>query len=254
MAPTSKRFALVTCEVFYREMCWAISRSPNQVDMATLPKGLHDLGSTKMRARVQQAIDDVAADGYDAILMGYGLCNNGLAGIKAPKIPLVLPRAHDCITLFMGSRQRYVRYFNDNPGTYFKTTGWIERGAIGDDLKQLSIQQENGMNMGYEEMVEKYGEDNAQYLYDELCKHTRNYGRFTFIEMGVEPDGRFEVSVREEAAKRDWSFEKIKGDLTLIRQLVDGEWDDGAFLVIQPGESVAPAYDLDRIIQIEGTQ
>ena len=54
MTPTSKHYALITCEVFYREMCWAISRSPNQVDMVSLPKGLHDLGSARMRARVQQ--------------------------------------------------------------------------------------------------------------------------------------------------------------------------------------------------------
>ncbi len=251
MTGTAKRFSLVTCEVFYREMCWAISRSPNQVDMVTLPKGLHDLGSEQMRSRVQTAIDGVKSADYDAILMGYGLCNNGLAGIVAPDIPVVMPRAHDCITLFMGSRKRYIKYFDDNPGTYFKTTGWMERGAVGDDLKQLSVQQQMGMNMSYEEMVEKYGEDNAQYLYDELCKHTRNYGQYTFIEMGVEPDGSFEARVREDAEKRDWKFEKIEGDLTLIRKLVDGEWDDEEFLVVQPGESIAPAYDLDRIVHIE---
>ena len=85
--------------------------------MVTLPKGLHDLGSDRMRSRVQEAIDGVKASDYDAILMGYGLCNNGLAGIVARHIPIVLPRAHDCITLFMGSRERYITYFNDHPGS-----------------------------------------------------------------------------------------------------------------------------------------
>lgn len=247
----SKRFALVTCEVFYREMCWAISRSPNQVDMFTLPKGLHDLGSEQMRTRVQEAIDGVKAADYDAILMGYGLCNNGLAGIVAKEIPIVLPRAHDCITLFLGSRERYVKYFDEHPGTYFKTTGWIERGGVGDDLKQLSIQQQTGMNMSYEELVEKYGEDNAKYLFEELGQHTRNYGQLTFIEMGVEPDSSFEDQVREDAKSREWEFEKVQGDLVLIRKLIDGEWDEAEFQVAQPGQSIAPAYDLDRIVQVE---
>lgn len=254
MTPASKRYALITCEVFYREMCWAISRSPNQVDMVSLPKGLHDLGSAQMRARVQQAVDGVETAACDAVLMGYGLCNNGLAGIVAPAVPLVLPRAHDCITLFMGSGRRYLDYFNAHPGTYFKTTGWIERAALDDDLKQLSVQQANGMDMSYEEMVDKYGEDNAQYLYEELGRQTRNYGRLAFIEMGIEPDGRFEAAVRRDAAEREWSFEKIKGDLNLIRRLVDGLWDDKDFLVVGPGQSIVPTYDLDRVVQIEPAQ
>ncbi|MFV1980286.1 MAG: DUF1638 domain-containing protein [Rhodothermia bacterium] len=33
----------------------------------------------------------------------------------------VLPRAHDCITLLMGSRTRYLEYFKAHPGTYFRS-------------------------------------------------------------------------------------------------------------------------------------
>ncbi len=217
----------------------------------TMPKGLHDLGSEQMQARVQEAVDAVDTEAYDAILLGYGLCNNGLVGITAKDIPLVLPRAHDCITLFLGDRKRYSTYFSDHPGTYFKTSGWIERGKAGDELSQLSIQQEMGMNLSYQEMVEKYGEDNAKYLYEELCEHTRNYGQYTYIEMGVEPDDRFEKKTREDAEERGWQFEKVAGDLKLIRRLVDGDWDDDSFLVIEPGQSIAPTYDLDQIIQVE---
>ena len=43
--------------------------------------------------------------------------------------PLVLPRAHDCITLLMGSRTEFERYFQDHPGVYYRSTGWVERGA-----------------------------------------------------------------------------------------------------------------------------
>ena len=27
------RLKLISCEIFYREMCWAVARSPNQVDI-----------------------------------------------------------------------------------------------------------------------------------------------------------------------------------------------------------------------------
>jgi len=53
-----------------------------------------------MQARLQAAIDKVEERQYDALLMGYGLCNNGIVGLTTKSIPLVIPRGHDCITVF----------------------------------------------------------------------------------------------------------------------------------------------------------
>lgn len=122
------RLKLISCEVLYREMCFAIARSPHQVDVEFLPKGLHDLGSEPMRRRLQECVDRVDAQ-FEAVLMGYALCGNGLVGLCARAVPIVIPRAHDCIALLMGSRQRYQAYFDENPGVYFRSTGWLERGG-----------------------------------------------------------------------------------------------------------------------------
>ena len=51
------RLKLVSCEVLHREMCAVIARSPNEVDVEFMPKGLHDLGCSSMRKRIQEAID-----------------------------------------------------------------------------------------------------------------------------------------------------------------------------------------------------
>jgi hypothetical protein len=171
----------------------------------------------------------------------------GLAGLTARTKPLVLPRGHDCITLFLGSRRRYLDYFNGNPGVYFKTSGWVERGTGLIQLGAEDFRTKFGMARSHEELVAKYGEENAAYLWEILGGYTKNYGKLTFIEMGIEPDDRFERRTREEAAERGMEFEKIRGDMTLIERLVFGDWDGGEFLVVPPGQRIAASYDEDIV-------
>src|ERR1035438_8361996 len=116
------RLKLIGCEVLYREMCHACAHSPHCVDLEFLPKGLHDLGGKTMAAKIQEAVDRTEEGVYQAILLGYGLCGNGLDGLTARHTRLVLPRAHDCIALLMGSHARYQAYFDGNPGTYYRST------------------------------------------------------------------------------------------------------------------------------------
>jgi Protein of unknown function (DUF1638) len=240
------RLKLISCEIFYREMCYAIAKSPNLIDLEFMPKGLHDIGSTGMLQRVQSTLDKVDESQYDAVVFGYGLCNNGLAGLTARTIPVVIPRAHDCITLFMGSKERYLDYFNSHLGTYFKTSGWIERGEASGELSQLSIQRQIGMDKSYDELVEKYGEENARYLYDTLYGY-KNYSQFTYIEMGVEPGDMFEQRSRKEANEKGWSFEKIQGDMSMIQRLLNGVWEDKEFLVVPPGYRMVTTFGMDII-------
>lgn len=117
------RLKLISCEIFYRELCWAVARSPNTVDIEFLPKGLHDIGSEGMSARLQAVLDRVDDPRYEAVLLGYGLCNNGIAGLRSGKYRLIVPRAHDCITLFLGSSERYLEYFNSHPGRILRDHG-----------------------------------------------------------------------------------------------------------------------------------
>ncbi len=243
------RLKLIACEIFYRELCAAVARSVNQIDIEFLPKGLHDVGQERMSSRLAETLADVDESQYEAVLLGYALCSNGVVGLAARGIPLVLPRAHDCITLFLGGRQRYLDYFQKNPGVYFKTSGWIERGEGLTQFGRDSIQHLSGMTQTFEELAAKYGEDNARFLHEQLGDMTRNYSRLTFIEMGVEPDDRFEQHARREAAERGWTFEKLAGDMALIQRLVDGPWDDERFLVVPPGGRVASSFD-ERIVKL----
>jgi hypothetical protein len=244
------RLKLIACEILYRELCAAVARSTNQVDVEFMPKGLHDIGQEGMSGRLREVLERVDESKYDAILFGYALCSHGVVGLAARAIPLVIPRAHDCITLFLGDKDRYLEYFRSHPGVYFKTSGWIERG---DGLAQLGhegIEQIAGLHQTYDQLAAKYGEENARFLYEQLGDLTRNYSGLAFIEMGVEPDQRFEEQTRREAAQRGWTFEKLRGDMALMRDLVDGNWDERRFLVVPPGARVAASFD-EQIVKIE---
>jgi hypothetical protein len=244
------RLKLICCEVFYREMCETIAHSPHQVDVEFLPKGLHDIGCAGMQERLQAVIGNVQEATYDRILLGYGLCNNGILGITARTIPIVVPRAHDCMAVFFGSRRRYEAYFDKFPGTYFLTTGWIERGEASGELSQLSISHAHGMDLTYEQMVEMYGEENAKYLFDQIGDQTKHYRQLTFLRMGIEPNDSFEKRAKERAAEKKLEFHKEEGNMRLIRALVNGPWNDDEFLVVPPGYKIAVQYD-SQIIGVE---
>jgi hypothetical protein len=243
------RLKLIACEIMYRELCAAIARSTNQIDVEFLTKGLHDMGQVGMSSRLKEALAGVNQSKYDAVLFGYALCSNGIVGLEAHSIPLIIPRAHDCITLFLGNKERYLDYFRKNPGVYFKTSGWIERG---DGLVQAdeSIQYRPGSAETLEALLSKYGEDNGRFLFEQLNAMKHNYSRVTFIEMGIEPDDRFERQTQEDAARQGWKFEKLRGDMSLIQSLVDGPWDNERFLVLPPGCRVASSFD-EQIIKAE---
>jgi hypothetical protein len=236
------RCLLIGCEVLLRELADAVARSPHTVDVEFLSKGLHDLGGDHMRATLQAAIDRADPARHDAVLMGYALCGNGLHELEARRVKMVAPRAHDCIALLMGDRRRYDEYFRAHGGVYFRSTGWLERGR---DIEQLA--RAVGTDFTLEDLIAKYGEDNGRYLYEEFTRYEKVYRQLTFIETGLECDDRFEEQARAEAGEKDWAFEKIRGDLTLFRKLVAGDWNPGDFLVVEPGHRIVATYGEDII-------
>lgn len=240
------RLKLLSCEVFFREVCLLAAGSPHTSDLEFLPKGLHDLGADKMRDRLQEYVDRADDARYDAIVLVYGLCNNGVAGLKARHTRIVIPRAHDCISLFLGSRERYRDRFNDHPGTYYRTTGWLEH-ADSNGAGDVTVSQKLGLFMQREELVRKYGEDNAEYIMETMGDGLANYDRLAFIRMGLDCEDAFRTTASAEASRLGLTFEEIAGSMELLRKLIRGEWDND-FLLLEPGQVLAPSHD-DGVIK-----
>lgn len=241
-----KRLLAIGCEILCREASAAIAESPCVVDVAYMPKSLHDIGEGPMSSRLQTTIElslaSRTAEAWpDAIVLLYGLCNNGICGLHAP-VPIVVPRAHDCITLLLGSRARYDEYFQGNPGTFYRSPGWIERDS-NPDSNPASVTSRLGITRDYAKLAKKYGEDNARYLMATMGDWFKHYRRLCLIDSGVGPGVAYRTICQNQAKENDWTYEEIAGDVVLIRKLLCGEWDEQDFLILQPGQKIAASHD-----------
>ena len=246
-----KRYKLIGCEILFREICLCAAYSSNVIDIECMAKGLHDIGEEGMSKTLQETIDRVDCKNYEAILLCYGLCNYGVKGLRHEKLPIVIPRAHDCITLFLGSKEKYLDYFNKNPGTYFRTSGWIERASFGIEgennvMSQLGIQ----LGSDYQQYLEEYGEENAEYLMEMLGNWTKNYKKQTFIDTKVGNPSAYEAISEADAKNMGFEHESLQGDISLIQDLMDGNWNKEDFLVIPPGHKIIATHD-DSIMAYE---
>jgi len=226
------RYHLIACHVLWRELCHYISLSPHSYTINFLKQGLHNTPEL-LRERLQKAVDE-APDESDAILLGYGLCSNGAAGVRARGKPLVLPKAHDCITLFLGSKERYRDYFDTHPGTYWYTPGWIECSVQpGKDRYDLLRRDYAG----------KYGEENADYLMEMEQGWMKEYNNAAYVDLGFSDTTRFKDYTRECARWLGWRCDELTGDPGLLKDFVGGRWDADRFIIVEPGEEIAPSFD-----------
>lgn len=257
MPPTAAndtmRLLLITCDILARPAYLCAARSPHVVDVTMLSRGLHT-EPRDLRSRLQAAIDD-APPRYDAIVLGYGLCGGATAGIEARQVPVVLPRAHDCITLFLGARERYRAETEDQEPTYWYVNDQLEREYDAGSGWSASVGPAIGAGSDTDEglaelratYVEKYGEDNADYLMEVMGAWRTHYRRAAFVSMGVVDESAAEATAREQADRRGWQFTRLEGSLVLLRRLIDGDWNED-ILVLPPGARLAMSYD-DQVVK-----
>ncbi len=240
---------LIACNVFTREACLVVAESPHVVDLEFTELGEH-VHSDTLRTMLQARIDatEQAGKRYDAIVLGFGICGNATVGVRARSIPLVLPRAHDCCTVLLGSRQMFQAHFKDNPSTPFSSAGYIERGSY-------YLRQEDGHGTVfygdvYKAYVEQYGEENARYIMETM--HPKQEGaedRAVFIDVPETRHLGYEARFREKAAEDGKTVTTLPGNVGLLRRLVAGAWDPAEFLVVQPGQTIQGVYDWDEIVR-----
>lgn len=198
-----------------------------------LPGGLHDRPD-ELRKRLQTAIDDVSRDGTcRRIIVGYGLCGKGAVGIHAHDIPLVFPKVHDCISLFLGSDQAYGEEFKKCPGTFYISAGWYSEKAEPHNGKTERVWV-GDHTMGCNEITDKYGLESGGKIIRFFNSWQKNYQRAAFIDTGIGNTERPAKHAKEMAEKYNWAYEKIQGNLSLMTRLLTATTSDDLILVVPP--------------------
>ncbi|MDR2519613.1 MAG: DUF1638 domain-containing protein [Eubacteriaceae bacterium] len=234
---------LIGCEVVKAEVEAAIAETGADVDTLYVDQGLHSVGSAKMPQELQKVIDSVDQSAYSAILLFYGLCNNGIVGLKA-SIPMVIPRGHDCITFFMGSKERYREYFDSHPGVSFWGSGWNEDLFREQDFEFIDMRAK---------FAEDFGEDNADYLMEVLGNPMKNYRSMVFVNTGTGDVERYRSSAKRICRENSWEYDEYIGDRRIFLNALAGDWHENDFLVLQPSETVLPSFD-EFIIKASSAQ
>lgn len=238
-AGNERRFLLIACRVLWREFNYYSAQSPHDIAIVYLEQGLHD-EPDRLRACVQDEIQRASGKPFDAVLLGYGLCSNGIVGLRADSARLVVPRAHDCITFLLGSKERYRAWFDEQPGTYWYSPGWIDCCEMPGPERLARIRRE---------YVEKYGEENAEYLIERTEQWMTNYNKVAYVDFGFSDTTAPREFARHCAEGLGWDYEEVPGDPTLIRRLVNGDWPNEDFLVVEPGQEIAGDYSSPTVIR-----
>jgi hypothetical protein len=239
---------IIACKVLYREISYLSALSANYTDTTYIKQKLHNVPE-KLHIFLRDEIaridsgDDLRTNypvndtDFDAIVLAYGLCSNCIENLGSAKYPLVIPRAHDCVTLFLGDRERYTDYFFNQKGIYWYNAGWIENGHV------PSREHHDALLKKYRA---KYG-DKAEKIVARSEDWRDGYQHIKFITWQEFETASFERYAQKCAAYTGWDYEAVSGDSALLKALVDGNWDDERFLVVPPGKSVTQTYD-KRII------
>ena len=239
-----KRVALILCDVLADEFAALAASRPHVCHIENLEQGLHNTPAL-LRTRLQEAVNKIEALDFPAplegIVLGYGLCSRGSEEVTTRRVPLVLPRAHDCITLLLGSKERYAAYAKEHPGCYFYSPGWNRCHTPPGPERYEKL---------HKQYVEKCGEEDAAFLMESEQAWFSAYSLATYVDTGLTPPEGVAKDIaytRDCAAWLKWNFDHQQGSPRLLERLLDGPWNEDDFLVLEPGQIARMTAD-DRVV------
>ena len=209
------------CKMMEAEVRAALASTGNRAEVIWMEKGLH-VRPDELRTALQQTIDRAEKElGAERILLGYGFCGNAMAGLHVGDCELVLPRIDDCITLFIGSRERKAA-LEGGVGTMFQTSDWS-------DTDESVLSQKS-------RLYEDYDEDEAEEIFQMMFGHYHRIGVLDTHCYDLEP-----VLESSRAVAQALGFEHCVYDASnqfLVDLLSGGPFDEKRFIVKGPYDTI----------------
>lgn len=235
------KIAVIACGVVEPEVRHLLREVEHVRALSFLPMGLHD-EPERLQTLLQERVAQAEADPeVDAIVLAYGLCSRGVENLRRERCPLVMARAHDCVTLFLGDKDRYEAHQRENPGTYWFNPGWIRGGRTVGPEREARLRAE---------YTGKFEPEDIDYLLEMDRESFGHYQQAVYVGLGLGDPAADEAHTRQCAACMDWGFDRIPGDPALLRALLHGDWDEHRFLIVPPRHVVRLTGD-ERIIRAE---
>ena len=171
-----------------------------------------------MRRAVLDALEDLP-ESVETVLVSMGFCGGSWADVPARQ-RLVMPRADDCVSILLHTKDRHGFDLKEKGHLYVKCS----------DPKTASFK---GI---FERMTESVDE-NVRRRYHRQWQES--YSHIDVIHAGIydcdSPD--YLAPVREDALFLDAEVGMVPGSNTVLEKLLSGQWDD-CFCVFEPGETV----------------
>jgi N-methylhydantoinase A/oxoprolinase/acetone carboxylase beta subunit/predicted RNA binding protein YcfA (HicA-like mRNA interferase family) len=231
----------IACAVFRKDLEQIIPTLPDKPFVHYLEGGLHTEPDL-LRKELQIAIDNVPDD-YDRIVLMYGVCGKGIVGLKSSRHTMVIPRVHDCISLFLGGTKEYRKQFSHKPGTYYISPGWYEeqvqpRGKVKRNPAQIPGEYADTLDKNV--LKERFGEDNSEAVSHFFDAWKKNYTRAVFIDTGCGDKQKYADYARSMAKENGWEYTKLKGSHNLILQCFSPHPNKGEdeVLVVPPAREI----------------
>ncbi|HHU31586.1 MAG: DUF1638 domain-containing protein [Zhaonellaceae bacterium] len=200
------------CEIF-KDILEGLTL-PDDLKTSFVRKELHR-SPEKLHAEIQQLLNET--NGYELIILGFGLCGNALNDIKTTNCPVIMPRIHDCVPVFLGSKAKYETLHKENMRTFYY-------------VSSMDMVRED-----YERSLAKYGLNKSKRLFAAMFK---NYNRFLYIHTNNSRNNKAYEEVQNFASIVELPCDEIKGSLDYLEKLINGPWDKEQFITIPPFSTI----------------